>query len=497
MMNHTLAAEYHILVLDDDQDIQSFLQKMLLDSGFKLTTASSAAEAFQKIKTTGTRFDVILSDVRMPGMTGLEFLAEFKKLDLPIPVILMTAFGSVEAAVTAMKNGAFDYILKPINVNELKISIERALRFSQLEQDNSALRDTLKQGWKTGSIIGKSRGMQSVFDLITRVAPTHANVLVTGESGTGKELVARAIHQNSPRAEMPFIPINCSAIPGELLESELFGHAKGSFTGAHQAKKGLFEEGNGGTIFLDEIGDMDPALQAKLLRVLQERKIKPVGDNKYRDIDVRIVAATHKDLRAAIKENRFREDLYYRLCVIPIEIPPLRQRKEDIPVLAEHFLKKHAAAHSLSVRGFTPSGMARLMTYKWEGNVRELENVIERSLILCPNDRISEEDLPSLDVPANSSGFLDERHSDFLTLKEIEKQYIELILRKTGGKKERAAHILGIDRKTLRRKERTYGLASAEAGSVDLDGNDGEGVDNDEISFTEASVSPFSSATVN
>lgn len=447
----------HILIIDDDEDIQAFLSQRLKAEGYQITLTGSAKEAL--VKTREQRFDVIISDLRMPELDGFELMGALKAEGIDTPIILVTAHGSVEAAISAMRNGAFDFVLKPINLNELKLSIERALKFHQLERDNTALRNEVRKGWQSGSIIGKSRPIRAVLELVTRVAPTNANVLVTGESGTGKELVARALHDQSPRAPKAFVAINCSAIPAELLESELFGHAKGSFTGAHQARKGLFEEAEGGTVFLDEIGDMEGPLQAKLLRVLQERKIKPVGDNKLKDIDVRIVAATHKDLRAAIKEGRFREDLYYRLCVIPIEIPALRNRKEDIPLLAEYFLRKHAANHSLNVVGFTPAGLAKLMNHPWEGNVRELENVIERSAILAGGRLLDDTDLPDLTAPASPTGFVEEKAGEYVTLRELERQYIARILRRTGGKKERAAHILGIDRKTLYRKEREYGLA--------------------------------------
>jgi DNA-binding NtrC family response regulator len=330
-----------------------------------------------------------------------------------------------------------------------------------------------------GDVIGKSAGMKAVFDLVGRVSAATANILITGESGTGKEMVARAIHQSGPRMNKPFVAINCSAIPETLLESELFGHAKGSFTGAIQRKRGLFEEADGGTLFLDEIGDMNVSLQSKLLRVIQERKVRAVGENIARDVDVRLIAATHKDLKAAIKEGRFREDLYYRLSVIPIVIPPLRHRKEDIPLLAEHFLKKYAATNNAKVKGFTKRAMAKLVGLKWEGNVRELENMVERAVVLCQESLIDEADIPSPET-RNAEEFFGSATTDFPTVSQLEKRYIQLVLEKTGGRKDKAAQILGINRRTLYRKEREYGLIAQETQPTD-DGGEEPGGD-DEIS---------------
>jgi two-component system response regulator HydG len=408
--------------------------------------------------------DLIISDIKMPQIDGLDFTTRLKTVRPEIPVILITAFGSIETAIEAMKRGAFHYVVKPFKLAEMSVNVERALEHRKLTRDNSALRHELKRGWSlggTGGIIGKSPGMKVVFDLVARVSQATANILITGESGTGKERVARAIHEGGPRASRPFVAINCTAIPEALLESELFGHAKGSFTGATQRKKGLFEEAEGGTLFLDEIGDMDPALQSKLLRVIQERKIRAVGENTTRDIDVRIIAATHKDLKAAIKDGRFREDLYYRLSVIPIVIPPLRHRKEDIPILAEHFLAKYAAMNNVRVRGFTKPAIAKLVELKWEGNVRELENVIERAVVLATGEWIDVADLPSAEE-ASIDHFYGAATGDFPTIDQLERRYIELVMAKTAGRKDKAAQILGINRRTLYRKEREYGLLSHE-----------------------------------
>ena len=448
---------HHILAIDDDLDVQAFL-KINLRGDYRITTVSSSAQALAELAKTDSDFELILSDVTLLGMTGVEIVEDFHKLNPQIPIILMTAHGNLQNAVKAMQSGAFDYVLKPIHLDELKISIEHALRVRTLEAENTFLRNEVKGTWKFENIIGKSDAIRAIFALVQRIAPTHANVMITGETGTGKEVIAKAIHNLSPRAKNAFIPINCSAIPSELLESELFGHIKGSFTGAHQDKRGLFDEARGGTVFLDEIGDMPIALQAKLLRVVQERVIKPVGSNKQHAVDIRIIAATHKDLRKAIREGLFREDLFYRLCVIPVAIPTLRQRQEDILPLAEHFLKKHIATHGLKIKGFTPQAIAKLLSQTWPGNVRELENTVERIAILCSNQWISEKDIPLLEGSLSSGQFLDNYFSEHLPLHELEKQYIQLILRKTGTSKEQAAQILGIDRKTLYRKEKEYGL---------------------------------------
>jgi two-component system response regulator HydG len=449
--------QHQILIVDDDLDIQSFLL-LTLKPYYHAKAVGDAGQALSELTKNSGKYDLVLADIHLPGESGIQLSEELKANGIHLPVIVMTAHGSVESAVSAMKKGVFDYILKPIDIDDLRISIDRALHVQSLENENSILRQEVKRSWTVENIIGKSMAIRQVFDLLQRIAPTQANVLLTGETGTGKEVFAKAIHNLSGRAARPFVPINCSAIPAELLESELFGHTKGSFTGAHQDKKGLFEDAEGGTVFLDEIGDMEISLQAKLLRVIQERKIKPVGGNKQRDIDVRIISATHKDLKAAMRDGLFREDLFYRLCVIPMELPALRQRKEDIPLLAEHFFKKHVATHGLKVRGFTPKAMEKLMEHPWEGNVRELENFIERSAILCMDEWISEQSLPFMNTGSSAGQFLDERFSENLTLKEIEKRYINMVLRKTGMRKEQAAQILGIDRKTLYRKEKEFGL---------------------------------------
>ena len=448
-----MSNKHRILLIEDDLDIQAYLMHTL-KTLYSFKAVGSISQALNELKSHPNQYDLILTDVQLPGISGLKLTEALREKGIGTPVIVMTAFGNLENAVTAMKDGAFDYILKPLNFEALKISINRALRVHTLESDNLILRQEVKRSWSLENIIGKSAPIRAVFDLIQRVAPTQANILITGETGTGKEVFARAIHNLSDRASKAFIPINCSAIPAELLESELFGHTKGSFTGAHQDKKGLFEEAQGGTVFLDEIGDMKVSLQAKLLRVIQERKIKQVGGSKLIDIDIRIISATHKDLNAAIQEGLFREDLFYRLCVIPVELPALRQRKTDIPLLIGHFLKKYSATHGLKIRGFKPQTMEKLMEFPWEGNVRELENFVERSAILCDDEWMDEQYLPFINKKVSSSQFLDERFSENLTLQEVEKRYINMILRRTGMNKEQSAQILGINRRTLYRKEK-------------------------------------------
>lgn len=475
-----------VVIVDDEQEMRSLLSDFLESEGYEAHCFPVATDALEALSPGGKLgvdqpagdIDLIISDIKMPQMDGLEFTARLQNLRPEIPVILITAFGSIETAIEAMRRGAFHYVVKPFKLAEMAVNVERAAEHRKLQRDNTALRQEVKKSFSMGKVIGKSASMKAIFDLVARVSHATANVLVTGESGSGKEMVARAIHESGPRANKPFIAINCTAIPESLLESELFGHAKGSFTGAIQRKRGLFEEAEGGTLFLDEIGDMNPLLQSKLLRVIQERKVRAVGENVDRPVDVRIVAATHKDLKAAIREGRFREDLYYRLSVIPIVIPSLRSRRDDIPLLAEHFLKKYSAVNNAKVKGFSKRAMAKLMGLKWEGNVRELENVVERAVVLCTNPLIDEEDLPSQETQ-NPETFFSGAIEDFPTVAQLEERYIRVILEKTAGRKDKAAQILGINRRTLYRKERELGLVPADspeeedlAKAGDLNGND-------------------------
>jgi two-component system, NtrC family, response regulator HydG len=459
-----------IIIVDDDVEMRSLIEDFLRREGHNIKSFPDALQALSFLQKPTDDFfpELIISDIQMPHMTGIEFTSKIKELSPELPVILATAFGSIDSAIDAMKRGAFDYITKPFKLSELSVNVQRALSYYKLQSDNQALRSQIEKKFSRGSVLGKSQAMAQVFDLIERVAQVNANVLITGESGTGKEMVAKTIHSSGPRSDKPFIAVNCTAIPDNLLESELFGHAKGSFTGAYQRKKGLFEEANGGTLFLDEIGDMDVALQAKLLRVIQEKKIRPVGDNVTRDIDVRIIAATHKDLKQAIRAGHFREDLFYRLAVIPIVIPPLRHRKEDIPLLAMHFLKKYASQNGLNTKGFTPGAIAVLSRMKWDGNVRELENMIERIVVLAQKPTITEADIPAPEM-VQVEDFYGEVTREMPTMEQLEKRYIQLVLEKTAGKKDRTAQILGINRRTLYRKEREYGLIDPHPSEHDED----------------------------
>ena len=439
------------LVVDDDPDMREMVHDMLKDRGHHVTTAASGDEALRRLSEGD--YGAVLTDLRMKGMQGTELLTEVKRLYPNVGVILMTAFGSVETAVEAMKHGASDYVTKPVKKDELIRVVERVLREASLRQEVSRLRKEVHKEYSFHQILGKSKAIQAVFDLIRRVADSPTNVLITGESGTGKELVAKAIHYNSDRKEAPFIPVNCAAIPEQLLESELFGHMRGAFTDAKADKRGLFEEAQKGTLFLDEISELPLMLQAKLLRAIQEREIRRVGANKSVSVDVRIIAATNLNLGEEVKAKRFRDDLYYRLNVIELKLPPLRERREDVPLLVEAFLKKCADARRKDVKGVSESALAMLMDYAWPGNVRELENVIERAVTLSRGEKIVPEDLPQAVQGARGDRrVLDEAAERTLSLEAVEKEYILKILDRTGGNKYQAAHALGIDRKTLYRK---------------------------------------------
>ncbi|MGZ5279602.1 MAG: sigma-54-dependent transcriptional regulator [Pseudobdellovibrionaceae bacterium] len=451
-----------IVVVDDDPEMRSMVTDHLKKQGYQVRDFGSSLEAVKYLSSSGLDAlgtELLLTDLKMPELDGLDLLQQIRRLPHQFPVIIMTAFATVDTAIEGLRRGAFDYLTKPFKLAELSLTVERALNFYRLKVQHQALTTELRKSWSPQNIIGKSSAMQSIFDLIERVGPSSTNILITGESGTGKEVIARALHNRSSRADKPFVAINCTAIPESLMESELFGHVKGSFTGANQDKKGLFEEASGGTIFLDEIGDMDISLQAKLLRVLQERTIKPVGGNQNKSIDVRVIAATHKDLKKSIGNGGFREDLYYRLAVIPIVLPPLRHRPEDIPLLAHHFLRKYAAMNNSKVNGFTQEALRQLMSFSWPGNVRELENMVERLVVLSRSNQIDVGDIPQSDQ-TTSEQFFGQATNDSPTLEDLEKRYIQLILEKTGGKKEKAAQILGINRRTLYRKQKDYGFVT-------------------------------------
>ena len=440
-----------ILVVDDDAEMRELVHDVLKDRGHQVSTAESGQEALKLL--TEQDCGVVLTDLRMKGMQGTELLAEIRRLYPDIGVILMTAFGSVDTAVEAMKRGASDYLTKPVKNEELVRVVERVIREASLRHEVNRLRREVHKEYSFHQIIGKSKPMQEIFDLIRRVADSPTNLLITGESGTGKELVAKAIHYNSDRKDAPFIPVNCAAIPEQLLESELFGHMRGAFTDAKADKRGLFEEAQKGTLFLDEISELPLMLQAKILRAIQEKEIRRVGANKPIAVDVRIIAATNLLLTEEVKAKRFREDLYYRLNVIELRLPPLRERREDIPLLVDAFMKKCAASRGKQIQGVSESALAMLVDYTWPGNVRELENVIERAVTLSRSEKIVSDDLPSTIQGARGDRrVLDDAAERTLPLDEVEKEYILKILEKTGGNKYQAAHALGIDRKTLYRK---------------------------------------------
>jgi DNA-binding NtrC family response regulator len=440
-----------ILIVDDEADMRSLLSDVLEEEGYRVRTAESGEKALQTLAE--EQYDLVLTDLRMKGMQGTALLSEVKHRYPDIGVILMTAFGTVETAIEAMKGGATDYLIKPVKTEDVLRIAGRALREVRLRREVTHLRREVYKEYSFHQILGKSRPMQEVFELIRRVADSPSNLLITGESGTGKELVAKAIHYNSDRRDGPFMPVNCAAIPEQLLESELFGHMRGAFTDAKVDRRGLFEEAQKGTLFLDEISELPLMLQAKLLRAIQEREIRRVGSSKSISVDVRIIAATNLNLTDEVKAKHFREDLYYRLNVIEIRLPPLRDRRDDIPLLVESFLDKCAKASRKPLQGISESALALLIDYPWPGNVRELENVIERAVTLARGEKIMPDDLPpTVQGSRGDRKVLDDAAERTLPLQEVEWEYIKTILEKTGGNKYQAAQALGIDRKTLYRK---------------------------------------------
>ncbi len=448
-----------VLVVEDDRVARELLAEILRADGLTVTALASGDEA---VSEAGKRpFDLVISDIRMgDGASGMDVLAAFTAKAPKTPVILITAFGDVSGAMAAIQKGAHDYVSKPFDVAQLTTTVRRALERTKLLEENRAAR--ARDGadeTRLESIVGRSGPMLEVYKMVARVAPTLSTVLVIGESGTGKELVARAIHSHSPRTEAPFVAVNCTAISESLLESELFGHQKGAFTGAIAQKRGLFEEAQGGTLFLDEIGDINAKMQAQLLRVLQEGEFRRVGGSEPVHVDVRVVAATNRELEEEVKAGRFREDLYFRINVVTIRLPPLRERPDDIALLGRHFLAKYAARERRADSGIAPAALTVLERYGWPGNVRELENVIERSLALSKDGVILPSDLPPevRGVSTSASGAPPTLIDDRPTLSELERRYIELILKESGGNKKRAAEILGIDRRTLYRSLEKFG----------------------------------------
>lgn len=449
-----------ILIVEDEEKLRRILELQLLDSGFDVVKAGSAEEALPLID----RADMILTDLKLPGMTGIEMLQLIRRQDTAVPVIVMTAFGTVENAVDAMKAGAADFLLKPFSLDHLTTVVNKALEIRNLRDENRRLKEELGHKYQWDNVVGRSPAMQQIFGTILRVAPTRATVLLAGESGVGKDLIARCIHFHSPRKDRPFVKINCTAIPENLMESELFGYEKGAFTGANFSKPGKFEQADTGTVMLDEIGDVPNNVQVKLLRILQEREFERLGSNKTQHIDVRVVAATNRDLRAALEDGTFREDLYYRLNVVPIEIPPLRERREDIPYLAGHFVERFAPEMGGRVTGITDAAIEKLLQYSWPGNVRELENVIERSMVMALREKLDASDI-RLDMnlrtrPVVSNGGGEPALPEGMSLDQFEQELIKNALKKADGNKSQAARLLGLTRNALRYRLTQMGIES-------------------------------------
>ena len=446
-----------ILIVDDDMAHRAMLKLNLTDAGYGILEADDGDQVLPIL--TENDVDLILMDLKMQRMGGLESIKLLQKHARPEPVVVITAFSSVESAVEAMKYGAMDYVTKPVDIASLKLTIARALNFEALRDENEELKKRLGEQFDFQNIIGRSAAMAKVFETLSLVAPSDATVLITGESGTGKELIAGALHHNSKRRKKPFVKVNCAALHENLLESELFGHEKGAFTGADSRRKGRFELANTGTLFLDEIGDMSAQTQAKILRVLQEGELERLGGSDPIRVDVRLVAATHRDLTTMVEEGTFRQDLFFRLSVVPIELPPLKERTEDIPVLADFFLKRYAKKNQKDIKGFHSQALMLLARYDWPGNIRELENSIERAVILCLDEQITPKELPPQMVPDDYETVkVSLRNQGGLSLKEVEREAIRATLEQTGGNKSQTAKILGIARQTLFNKIKEFGL---------------------------------------
>lgn len=453
-----------VLIVDDEESFRHMLSVILIKEGYEVEAASTGEEGLQRAA--ASPFDEILCDIRMPHMDGLEFLREIKKTHTEASIIMMSAYGTMDTAIEAIKLGAYDYISKPFKPDEIVLTLRKAEEREQLRKENQLLRIEVGKEYSFENIVSKNEEMQKIFDVIKKVSQYKSTVLITGESGTGKELVARALHFNSDRSQSPFIAVNCGAIPENLLESELFGHAKGAFTDAIRTKKGLFEEADGGTLFLDEIGELPSQLQVKLLRVLQDGEIRRIGESKPIQIDVRIVAATVKDLSKEVNEGRFREDLFYRLNVLPIHIPPLRERKEDIPLLIQHFIGKYNRAMNKNVVDVDHRVMDTLINYKWYGNVRELENTIERAIVLSEKNNIELENLPveiqNFKEVLPPEAFSEEEYSIKTASRSLEINLIKKALGRTKGNHTHAARLLEISHRALLYKIKEYGIVENE-----------------------------------
>jgi len=446
-----------VLVVDDDTSMCDMLVSDLSEHGFTVTARTSGNAALDALAPGA--FDAVVTDLNMPGMDGLELCRAIAGADPDVPVIVVTAFGSIETAVAAIRGGAYDFVTKPLDVEALALALDRAIQHRTLRDEVKRLRRAVDESRRFGALLGTSPAMRRVYDLLDRIGDSNATVLVTGETGTGKELVARALHERGRRRTGAFVAVNCAALPEPLLESELFGHVRGAFTDAHAARKGLFLQATGGTLFLDEIGELPLALQAKLLRALQTRKLRPVGGNDEVPFDVRLIVATNRDLESAVEEERFREDLFFRVNVIQVEMPALRVRGGDILLLAQHFVERYAAQAEKRVVGLAPECAERLLAYVWPGNVRELENCIERAIALTRGETIGVEDLPEKIRGFRRSHVLvsSDDPSELPPLEEVERRYILRVMEAVGGNKTLAARVLGMGRKTLYRKLEQYG----------------------------------------
>jgi two-component system response regulator AtoC len=454
--------EKRLLVIDDEENMQHMLSKVLGKTGYVVETASNGHEGLKMIQRTD--FDFILCDIKMPNMSGMDFLKTARDKIRTSTVIMMSAYGTIDTAIEAMKLGAYDYISKPFKTDEVYLTLKKAEERESLRQENRLLKERIKKiegNYNFGNLVAKSEAMQSMFRLAAKAAQYKTTVLILGDSGTGKELIARAIHFEGDRSQMPLVPVNCGGIPETLMESELFGYKKGAFTGADRNKKGLFQEAEGGTIFLDEIGELPLALQVKLLRVLQENEIRMVGDSKSMKIDVRVIAATAKDLEEEVRKGTFREDLFYRLNVLSITIPPLRHRSEDIPLLCEHFIKRFNSRLGKNINGIAPAALSRLLKYKWPGNVRELENAIERAVVLAEDALLLPDHFPPELEQQFGVDQLDELfdgHSLKAAQKLMEKKLITKALKKTDGNRTQASRLLEISHPSLLSKIKSYGI---------------------------------------
>ncbi len=453
-----------ILIIDDEESFRHMLSVILKKEKFDVDTASDGEEGLQKVM--ANSYDQVLCDIRMPRMDGLDFLKEVQKANLDTTLIMMSAYGTIDTAIEAMKLGAYDYISKPFKPDEIVLTLKKADERERLRKENELLRRTVKGEYSFENIVSENEKMQKIIEVVKKVAPYKSTILIMGESGTGKELVARALHYHSDRSQNPFVAVNCGAIPENLIESELFGHAKGAFTDAIRTKKGLFEEADGGTLFLDEIGELPLQLQVKLLRVLQEGEIRRVGEGKPIQIDVRIAAATARDLIREVGEGRFREDLFYRLNVFPVHIPPLRERKEDIPSLVAHFIKKYNQSIGKKVTGIHPKALQVLLDYRWYGNVRELENIVERAIVLSDGSEIEKENLPieiqGFQEKVQLPPATEEEYSIKKASKTLEINLIQKALKKTKGNHTHAARLLEISHRALLYKIKEYGIEEKE-----------------------------------